>query len=175
MKRLSFGFLLWMIFLFVSEGSALAFYCGSRLISIGDSKGEVEARCGKPAWKEGRSPKKMEEWTYDFGPQAFIQVLTFKGEKLAGIRSGGYGSSPNTPVDFGCERAVVSVGDTKKEVLTKCGKPTSKETVRKKHRGTKGNQAAEKWTYNLGPDRLMRFYRFEDGKVSAVETGGYGK
>lgn len=175
MKRFSFGFLFLMTFLLLSEGRLLAFYCGSRLISIGETKGEVEARCGKPASKEGRSSRKGEEWTYDFGPHALIRILTFKGEKLTEIRTGGYGSGPNPTADFGCERSIISVGDSKKEVLTKCGKPTSRETIRRKQRGAKGNQSVEKWTYNLGPSRLMRFYRFENGKVAAVETGGYGK
>ena len=175
MKRSSFGFLFLTALLFLFEGTALAFYCGSRLVSVGDTKGEVEARCGKPSSREGRSSSKIEEWTYDFGPRALIQILTFKGGKLVEIKTGGYGADSNSAVDFGCERAVISVGDTKKEVLTKCGKPTSKETIRKKHRGAKGNQSVEKWTYNLGPSRLMRFYRFENGKVAAIETGGYGK
>jgi hypothetical protein len=175
MKRSSFGFLFFFVLVLFMEGRALAFYCGSRLVSVGDSKGEVAARCGKPASKEGRPSGKGEEWIYDFGPESLIQILTFKGGKLTEIKTGGYGSDRNAIADFGCERAIVSVGDTKEEVLTKCGKPTSREVIGKKDRGAKGNQKVEKWTYNLGPSRFIRFYRFENGKLAAIETGGYGK
>jgi hypothetical protein len=30
------------------------------------------------------------------------------------------------------------------------------------------------WVYNLGPNKLMRRIRFEDGVVVAIETLGYG-
>jgi hypothetical protein len=33
----------------------------------------------------------VEEWTYDFGKQRFIQFLTFEAGKVIRIRSGGYG------------------------------------------------------------------------------------
>jgi hypothetical protein len=32
----------------------------------------------------------------------------------------------------------------------------------------------EEWTYNLGPSRLMRLVRFENGIVRDVKTLGYG-
>jgi hypothetical protein len=32
----------------------------------------------------------------------------------------------------------------------------------------------EVWIYNLGPSKLMRQIRFEDGKVVEIETLGYG-
>jgi hypothetical protein len=30
------------------------------------------------------------------------------------------------------------------------------------------------WVYNLGPSKLMRRIRFEDGRVVAIDTLGYG-
>jgi len=30
------------------------------------------------------------------------------------------------------------------------------------------------WVYNLGPNKLMRRLRFEDGKLVDIETLGYG-
>jgi hypothetical protein len=32
----------------------------------------------------------------------------------------------------------------------------------------------ESWVYNLGPHKLMRRVRFEDGVVVEIETLGYG-
>jgi hypothetical protein len=33
----------------------------------------------------------IEEWTYDFGKQRFLQYLTFEAGHLIRIRAGGYG------------------------------------------------------------------------------------
>jgi hypothetical protein len=172
-KRFSFGFLLFVVFSLLLGERAIAFYCGSHLVSVGDSKSEVQAKCGKPSSKEGRS--KAEEWTYDSGPQSFVQILTFRGSRLVGMETGGYGSGPNKTEDAGCERSVVSVGETKKEVQAKCGKPTSKEVIKRKQRGAKNIQKLEEWRYNLGPDRLVRLYQFDNGRLVSIETGGYGK
>jgi hypothetical protein len=32
----------------------------------------------------------------------------------------------------------------------------------------------ETWTYDLGPDRFITIATLQDGKVTAVEHGGYG-
>jgi hypothetical protein len=34
--------------------------------------------------------------------------------------------------------------------------------------------SVESWIYNLGPNKLMRRIRFEDGIVVQIETLGYG-
>lgn len=172
-RRWSFGFLIVMVFSLLFGGKALAFYCGGRLVSEGDSKAEVEAKCGEPASKETRS--KGEEWVYDFGPRSLVRILTFRGGRLIGTETGGYGSGPNAAADFGCDQSIVSIGDTKTEVQMKCGKPTSKEIIKEKRRGEKKAHRLEEWTYDLGPSRLMRLYRFEKERLVAIETGEYGK
>ena len=93
-----------------------------------------------------------------------------------------------------CRNEVVSVGDRKGVVLTKCGPPLSKsqdsvstrvlQTTRKKKSGK--NQAddsknvttktktvkerAESWTYNI--DGSYRTFIFKEGKLANIETGG---
>jgi hypothetical protein len=39
----------------------------------------------------------VEEWIYDFGPQRFIQYLTFESGKLINVRSGNYGKKQVIP------------------------------------------------------------------------------
>ena len=77
-----------------------------RIVSPGDSMSDVAAKWGEPTWKETRQEEFKEkidnglerktivttdEWTYNFGPNRFVRILTFKNSKLVDIRTGGYG------------------------------------------------------------------------------------
>jgi hypothetical protein len=93
--------------------------CENRWIGIGDSLYEVRSLCGTPdavaQRVEHRTLKRVvavpcprgparctvvvqdtievaiDEWTYDFGPQRFVQYLLFESGKLVAVESGGYG------------------------------------------------------------------------------------
>lgn len=91
--------------------------CKTRLVSTGAAAYEVKSVCGTPDDMQTRTEVRtvrravsvpcaqgmcstfvedsysvnVEEWIYDFGPQRFIQFLTFEQGKLIQIRSGGYG------------------------------------------------------------------------------------
>jgi hypothetical protein len=93
-----------------------------------------------------------------------------------------------------CRNEVVSVGDRKGVVLTKCGPPLSKsqdsvstqvsQTTHKKKSGKKQTddskamttktktikERAETWTYII--DGSYRFFVFKEGKLANIETGG---
>lgn len=94
-----------------------SFRCKTRLVSTGAAAYEVKSLCGTPDDMQSRSEVRtfrravsvpcatgicssfvedsvtvnVEEWTYDFGPQRFIQFLIFEQGKLVQIKSGGYG------------------------------------------------------------------------------------
>src|SRR5262245_10396401 len=95
---------------------AYALQCGNRLVSPGESKTDVWHRCGDPEttdWRviyravpvaaplfsDPRYPSRavtyvpvvIEVWTYNLGPQRFIQELSFEEGRLIEIRSLGYG------------------------------------------------------------------------------------
>ncbi len=95
-----------------------------------------------------------------------------------------------------CRNEVVSVGDRKGVVLTKCGPPVSKsqdtvssqvsQTTRKKNSGKKQTddkavttkkktvkERAETWTYVI--DGSYRFFIFKEGKLDTIEAGGMAK
>lgn len=91
-----------------SFGDALAFRCGIRLVSAGDSKAAVLATCGKPTskekackenWTSSSSSKtkkkkcgeKVEVWYYNCGDNDFIYALTFEGNTLSGENTDGRG------------------------------------------------------------------------------------
>jgi hypothetical protein len=88
---------------------------------------------------------------------------------------------------FRCGTHLVHEGDTRAAVAAKCGDPTDVERRsvwrrpvvwyhgRPYHIGSDSIEVpVESWIYNLGPNKLMRRVRFEDGIVTEIETLGYG-
>jgi hypothetical protein len=89
---------------------------------------------------------------------------------------------------FRCGTKLVSEGDTRAQVVAKCGEPTDVITMTSLFRrpviwnygrpfyvGENFIEVpVESWIYNLGPNKLMRRLRFEAGLVAEIETLGYG-
>lgn len=96
------------------------FECGSRFVSLGDSRFEVLSKCGQPSWRDAWEEERLErvygapyrdqgydyelrvplfnkvyvrieEWVYNRGPQRFIRVLRFENNRLIRIEVGDYG------------------------------------------------------------------------------------
>jgi hypothetical protein len=95
--------------------------CNARIVSTGDSRYEVRSVCGEPddstqrieyrtvrgrvvgpCTRDGKKLRcshteesvievVIDEWTYDFGRNRFIQHLTFEQGRLATVKSGSYG------------------------------------------------------------------------------------
>lgn len=93
---------------------AWAMRCGNNLVVEGDTKYQVYQRCGNPDFQETRIiyrsvrirgsglnqpgmdvyetiPVQIEEWTYNFGPERFIELLTFENGRVTNIRPLDYG------------------------------------------------------------------------------------
>ena len=89
---------------------------------------------------------------------------------------------------FRCGSHVITEGDSRSEVAAYCGEPTevqnSTAILRRPVTWINGRPytlgeglveiPVEVWLYNLGPNKLMRRIRFEDGRVVEIETLGYG-
>ena len=85
-----------------------------------------------------------------------------------------------------CGSRLVSEGDPVEKVLQYCGEPTeTKRTwITRQPRFEYGGQEipfagsedvpVDLWTYDLGPNKLMRRIRFVAGKVDAIETLEHG-
>jgi len=175
---------------------ALAFYCGNKLVSEGDSAAEVLLKCGKPTRKEVNWEKiikgadtdrehrfdvTVEDWFYNFGPQRWLYKLTFRNGSLVHIETLGYGSRESEQGKDCDKGRRMAVGDSILEVLHKCGEPLYKDIrvdeIRKKSdHGTEHRVSIviEEWTYNFGPLAWIYVVRFENGKVVDIETRGYG-
>jgi hypothetical protein len=92
-----------------SAGDLFAFRCGNDLVEKGDRKIEVLKKCGQPDSVDeseairrlpalrhdlpGRGLEKVwvEEWTYNFGPQRFLQIYRFENGVVVEMQFGGYG------------------------------------------------------------------------------------
>jgi hypothetical protein len=81
--------------------------CDASALRVGDAKLDLLAKCGPPALQERtgvRPPTlvtsvtrhalaavEVEVWTYDFGPQSFVQLVTLENGRVVKVESGGYG------------------------------------------------------------------------------------
>lgn len=74
-----------------------------------------------------------------------------------------------------CGSSVISVGDTKTEMIMKCGSPVSsapKTTVTENENGTKSVvQVGEILTMDMGKDKFMALVTVENGVITHVEDG----
>ncbi len=181
-----------------------SFRCDGGIVSVGDSKLDLLGKCGEPAlrdgWQEERSSlgpwgagasvaQAVEQWTYNFGPQRFLRVVTLRAGKVVRIHQGGYGYTlPDSPrprsARATCDASALHLGDTKLDLLARCGEPASRD-VRQELRwetvpGPQGTMTVsvtvdvEVWTFDLGPQQFVRVVTIEDGRVVAIESGSYG-
>ena len=85
-----------------AAGADDGFRCGNRLASVGDSKSEVQLKCGAPAARDvhvearGEGPAAVtvavEVWTYHLGAKSFLRLVTFENGRLTQVETGGHGS-----------------------------------------------------------------------------------
>ena len=87
-----------------------------------------------------------------------------------------------------CGTHLVSEGDTRSEVIAKCGQPAEidqRTAILRRPLVWIGGRPVtvgeslievpvEVWVYNFGPNKLMRRLRFEDGLLVDIDTLGYG-
>ena len=85
-----------------------------------------------------------------------------------------------------CGSKLISDGDPIEKVLEYCGEPTQTQRswIVRQPRFEVGGQEypfkgeeevpVDTWTYDFGPNKLMRRIRFVAGKVDSIETLDYG-
>jgi hypothetical protein len=188
---LLFGFL-------PSPATADSMSCDGGIVSDGDPAVDLITKCGQPEWKDSHSEEvvdridrdvrrktyiNVEEWTYNFGPDRFLRIVTIRNGVITGIRTGGYGTVRDREAPGpACDDRIISIGDSKADILIKCGEPFYKSEHQEelKERIDKAGSrtivvTVEEWTYNFGPQRFMRVITFRNGRVVDIRTGGYGR
>jgi hypothetical protein len=196
MKIVSLVIALSIIALLPGAGVCSGYRCEGKIISVGDTSGELLAKCGEPDWKQSHTEEivktldednkrkiiiDVEEWTYNLGPRRFMRIFKLKNGKVVDIRLGDYGYAEEGMNQIQCGAQSVSVGDSAAEVVTKCGEPAWKDereeiirerldddTIRKVY------ITVEAWTYNFGPNQFLRIFTLRNGKVTNIRTGGRG-
>lgn len=184
--------------------------CGNRLVSVGDTKLDLHARCGRPVYTASRTEERtrlarsrkdgvraaetalvtVEQWTYDFGPSAFVHVVTLEAGRVVDVERGSYGhpsaprGEPAAVALATCEPAAVDEGITAYELVARCGEPAAQDRLERRISSavrveggvvkTTASADVEVWIYNFGPNQFTRLVTLEGGRVVEVERGSYG-
>jgi hypothetical protein len=76
-----------------------------------------------------------------------------------------------------CGDRIVSLGESDREVLEKCGSPTDakRRWERGRRRGGWVNQVVDVWTYDRGSQEFVRVLTLYDGVLREIVTDGYGR
>jgi len=173
---------------------ALALRCEGGLVDVGADKAAVLMRCGSPVstgivgvetitGRNGNSlatvELPLERWAYDFGENAFLQLLTFRGNLLVSIENGDRVSSRGGNAG----RLIAAIGDTSAEVRMKNGEPFLEEFAGseietqslvaglQEHEIRNVELPIERWTYRIGPGRFMQILTFRGGRLESIENG----
>ncbi|ABS26882.1 DUF2845 domain-containing protein [Anaeromyxobacter sp. Fw109-5] len=189
-----------------SRAAETSLRCDGGIVSLGDSELDLRGKCGEPALRHSRTEERatvareedrggsgvrvaatVRAWTYDFGPQRFLYVVTLEGGKVVGIERGGYGYAPGRlesareRAPASCDSSSFRVGALALDLLARCGEPASKDVRQVEPIHADGETITagpsvevEVWTYDLGPRRFTQIVTLEGGKVVSVERGGYG-
>jgi hypothetical protein len=109
------------------------------------------------------------------------------GIRLVGILSGLLIASGASADSVRCGSKVITEGDTIEKVREYCGEPTETQRtwMTRQPRFEYGGQEipfegsedvpVDLWTYDFGPNKLVRRIRFIAGKVDSIETREHGK
>jgi hypothetical protein len=100
------GTLLVLLLLCPAVSRADSISCDKGIVSTGDSAVDLLLKYGQPEWQDRRIEEitegagmgarrtttvTVEDWTYNFGPQRFLRIVTFRNGVVTDVRTGGYG------------------------------------------------------------------------------------
>jgi len=82
-----------------------SFSCEGGIISTDDKSFDVVAKCGRPDFEDSHQEEsfqrldssgqrvyiKVEEWTYNLGPNQLTRIVVLKNGRVSEIRTGSYG------------------------------------------------------------------------------------
>lgn len=114
--------------------------------------------------------------------KAFFYTLVMS---LAMAASAGYGSALEAVDSMRCGSKLVLTGDSKVDILSKCGEPALREKITrstsvKKSKSKRGSNVEEhsreddQWTYNFGPQDFLYTLTFEGSELKSIGRGGRG-
>lgn len=173
--------------------------CGARIVDQEDLAAELLAACGKPSFRDrllaqapnGAYVADTEIWTYDFGPQQLLRLVTLRNGQISTIDTDGYGFAANAQPR--CEPRRLVEGLSKYRLVALCGEPVTQRSenalkpLYERSEIYRGNGDAyayrnqyvtpvyrEEWVYNFGSRSPMRRVVLENGRVTHVESIDHG-
>ncbi|MEM1026080.1 MAG: DUF2845 domain-containing protein [Myxococcota bacterium] len=187
------GACLILLLLFASSlAQANRLRCGTSVISRGDPAIELRARCGEPSFVETRVEEtslldpvqgiisttavQVKEWLITFEDGSLPRLVQIRDGLVDRVETL---SRVVVPDEDRCRRGL-GIGTSTAEVHLACGAPdavdvsTVTNTILRKGLSYQQTGVVERWTYNFGSNRLLRYFRFENGRLVDKETGGYG-
>jgi hypothetical protein len=168
--------------------------CGRRLVSVGDTRLELEARCGPPDHKTEHTRRavqrvtsalglvsaatggeeRIERWLYADDEGRLVRLVELRRGHVTGIDT----IAVRARDDTGCARAVFADGTPAAQIEHTCGAPDDRAAwteVRSTRVGRVTQTLTverETWIYAPGPGRLLRVLELTDGRLTQRETGG---
>lgn len=176
--------------------AATSMRCGGRIVGEGDYTAELLSACGEPALRDppaSNAPSAngyavdTERWTYDFGPNLLLRLVTLRNGQIAEIETDGYGFAKGVP-SSPCSPHALTEGLSKYRLLHKCGSPLTRraenafrpttervEIYRNTDPQPYRNQYVipifrEEWVYNFGRNTPLQRVILEDGWITHVES-----
>lgn len=177
-----------------SAAHAESLRCDKRVISVGDTRLELEARCGPPDHKSEHTRRalrqvqtalglvavgegeveRVERWLYAEDAGRLVRLVELRRARVTRIET----IAVRARDDEGCARALFSDGTPAAHVEHTCGAPDDRATwteLRSTRVGRVTQTVSverETWVYAPGPGRLLRVFEFADGRLTQLETGG---
>jgi len=167
--------------------------CGTDVISRGDPAIELQAVCGEPSFVDSRVEElsvvdpvqgvisttayQVREWLITFEDGSLPRLVQIRNGKVDRVETL---SRAVTPDEDRCRRNGLSLGTSTAEVHLACGAPddvdvsVTTNTIVRKGLSYQTTAERQRWTYNFGSNRLLRFFEFENGRLVSKSTGGYG-
>ncbi len=167
---------------------AWALRCDGKIIDTQETASQVLALCGEPdlrdEWTDHHGYMTQEQWYYNFGPRRLLHILTLRGGRLVKLETDGYGFIANRADTPGCRPNEIQTGMNKLYLDHLCGKPEQIQVYvgyghptgyrHDYHRSHSSLLKREEWHYNFGPRLLRRTVILENGRVTYIESEGYG-
>lgn len=100
-----------------------------------------------------------------------IRRIARTGALLALLVAGAAGAGES----MRCGSRLVAEGDSAAKLLGVCGEPALRDAWQPPAGYSLGALAeVEQWTYNFGPQQLLRVVRLRRGRIDRIESEGYG-
>jgi hypothetical protein len=194
------GFVAAALLVGLAESTAAAsIRCGNRLVNVGDSALELRKRCGEPddvqrfsdirvlfddAGRRYERLIEIEEWVYLLGTGSIPRLVRIENGRVRGVETAPFSTLPRDSegAKDKCRRQLFALKTTTAaQVRLTCGRADQRdrwqdERVVRTRGGYEVRRLVtrERWLYDFGPNHLLRYFEFANGRLVRMSTGERG-